>query len=54
MMAFYDIRSGLSFRYNDRIKTKTEVIIMAKAALVTGASSGIGRMVALELILNSN
>ena len=29
--------------------TGTEVIIMAKAALVTGASSGIGKIIAREL-----
>ena len=49
MLALYDIRFGVPFHYNDGIKTKTEVIIMEKVALVTGASSGIGRMVAQEL-----
>ena len=49
MMALYDIRFCVTFRYNDGNKTKTEVIMMAKVALVTGASSGIGRMVAQEL-----
>lgn len=49
MMALYAIRPGASFRYNGDNKTKTEVIMIAKAALVTGASSGIGRMIATEL-----
>lgn len=48
-VAPYDIRFSAAFGYNDDIKIKTEAIIMAKTALVTGASSGIGRMVAQEL-----
>ena len=47
-MARYAVRFGDFFDYNDGNKAM-EVIIMAKVALVTGASSGIGRMVAQEL-----
>lgn len=42
MMALYDISFGSPFNYNNGIK-QMEVIIMAKVALVTGASSEIGR-----------
>lgn len=48
-MARYDIRFGVFFGYNDGSKAKTEVVIISKTALVTGASGGIGQRIAREL-----